>query len=290
MKKNTKNILIAIIIVTSIVVLLQYTYILINYINNKKVMAKENSFSATAKAVIVEVNENSLCAMGIDNMLQGLFFVGFSEQGNIGYKQGQEILITWNGDVMDTYPAQLGKADKIEIIKEKSETEIPVEYLKYCYSSKEKVKVSIEEFTNESLGINIVDTNELPYEYTPKYIIYQEVKNKNYTGVGEKVGEDTENSIAGFTGTGSEYIWEEVQKVSNITSQDTAESYVYNLPNIVEGEHYVAQGWKLDYSKLYGKLSEGKYYFYLEAESFGIKIDFTVDKDGKVNYSEPKLD
>ena len=70
----------------------------------------------------------------------------------------------------------------------------------------------INDFTKSSISFNIEDTNELSYTYTNNYKIYKKVKNENYTGIGDKIGEDTENSTAGFTGTGTEYIWEEVEK------------------------------------------------------------------------------
>lgn len=155
--------------------------------------------AATAKAVVIRVYENSLAAMGIEGISENIFSVGFANEGDIGFKQGQEILIYYNGTIMTSYPARLGKVEKIEIIKEKSEVEIPEKYLKYYYNSRNNVTISIEEFESDRLGLTIVDTNELPYEYSTNYKIYKKVKNKDYTGVGYKIGEDTGNSIAGFT-------------------------------------------------------------------------------------------
>ncbi len=289
MKKSTKNLLIAIIIILILIILLPWGWILIrNKIDSISIAMSEN-MPHSVRAEIVKVTDYGIYAMGIEGYPTGLFSLGFTDEGDIGFKQGQEILIDYRGYVMAMYPAQIGHVDKITIVKEKSDVEIPEEYLKFCYSSKSNVKISINEFTNESLELTIVDTNELPYNYTTDYTIYKEVKNKDYTGVGQKIGEDTENTTAGFTGTGSEYIWEEIPKISNILCKDTVEDKTYNLPSIKEGEHYTVNGWKLDYSKLYGKLEEGKYYFTLKAESFWIKIDFTVDAAGKVNYSDPEV-
>lgn len=289
MKKSTKNLLIIIIIVLELIILLSWGWILIRNKMYSIDMAMSENISYSVRAEVIEVTEHGIYAMGIEGYPTGLFSLGFTDEGDIGFKQGQEILIDYRGYVMATYPAQLGHVDKITIVKEKSDVEIPEEYLKFCYSSKNNVKVTINEFTNELLELAIVDTNELPYNYTTDYTIYKEVKNKDYTGVGQKIGEDTENSIAGWTGTGSEYIWEEMPKISNIPCKDTAEDKVYNLPSIKEGEHYTVQGWKLNYSKIYGKLDEGKYYFILGAESSWIKIDFTVDAKGKVSYSDPEI-
>lgn len=159
---------------------------------------EENNRIATIKAVVVKVNENSLFAMGTENATS-LYSVGFTDEGNIGFEQGQEIEIYFDGTILSTYPEQLSNVEKIEITKEKSDTEIPQNILRYCYSSKENVTVSIKELTNHSISLSIEDTNELPYTYTNDYIIYQKIKNENYTGVGEIIGEQTENSTAGFT-------------------------------------------------------------------------------------------
>lgn len=134
----------------------------------------------TTTGIIVEVNDNSLWVTGT-GQVSGLFSVGFANDGNIGFKQGQEILIYFNGYIMQTYPAQLGKARKIIVLKEKSEKEIPKEDLKYCYSSETKVSQYINEITPTSLTITITDTNEMPYEYYTDYKIYKEEINENYS-------------------------------------------------------------------------------------------------------------
>ena len=100
-------------------------------IEHKENVTPNTSTSSTiAKAVVIRVYENSLLAMGIEGISEGIFIVGFANEGNIGFKQGQEILIYYNGTIMTSYPAQLGKVEKIEIIKEKSDVEIPEKYLK----------------------------------------------------------------------------------------------------------------------------------------------------------------
>ena len=57
-------------------------------------------------------------------------------------------------------------------------------------------------------------------------------------------------------GTGTEYILEEVKKISNISSESTEETLTYNLPNIAEGDKYFVEGRKFNWTKLYGKLGE----------------------------------
>lgn len=62
--------------------------------------------------------------------------------------------------------------------------------------------------------------------------------------------------LLALLGTGLEYIWKEVEKISNISSKDTEETLIYNMPNMTSGEHYSIHGRKFNWSKLYGKLGK----------------------------------
>lgn len=159
---------------------------------------ENDKMRATIKAVVVKVNKNYLLAMGIENGTE-LYSIGLNNIENTEFKNGQEILIYFDGDVMTTYPAQLGNIGRIEITKEKSDIQIPDNIIRYCYNSKEKVDVTISELTNSGITLTITDENELPYNYSHSYKINKKVKNENYTGVGQKIGEDTEHSTSGFT-------------------------------------------------------------------------------------------
>lgn len=88
---------------------------------------------------------------------------------------------------------------KIEVIEEQSSKQIPDDIIRFCYNTKDDVNVSVNEFTRSGITLTITDKNELPYKYSHSYKINKKVKNKNYTGVGQKIGEDTENSTSGFT-------------------------------------------------------------------------------------------
>lgn len=217
---------------------------------------EEYNKQAVIEAVVVEVNNNGLLVMGKNDTTE-LYSIGFTDEGNIGFKQGQEVSIYFDGIVMTSYPMQLGNIDKIEIIKDKSEIEIPENILRYCYSSTKNVKVSINEITKTSISISVKDTNEIPYKYSKSYAIYKKVKNENYTGIGYQIGENTGNSTAGFTGTGTEYIWKELDKNSNVIIENTIEPLTYFLPNMTdETENFTYNGWKFDWTELYGELTE----------------------------------
>lgn len=57
-------------------------------------------------------------------------------------------------------------------------------------------------------------------------------------------------------GTGLEYIWQEVNKISDISSESTEENLIYNLPNMNENEKFLVEGRKFNWTKLYGKLNK----------------------------------
>ena len=158
---------------------------------------EDNKASNTIKAVVVNP-EKGLLVMGIENA-GDLYDVSYENKDNIKFKQGQEILIYFNGGMLETYPAQIINVEKIEILKEKSDIKIPDDILRFCYNSRNKVTVSVSELTRTGIEIIIKDTNELQYEYSNSYKINKKVKNKDYTGVGFQIGENTGNSTAGFT-------------------------------------------------------------------------------------------
>ena len=91
-------------------------------------------------------------------------------------------------------------------------------------------------------------------------------------------------------GTGSEYIWQEVNKISDISSESTEETLTYNLPDINENTNYLVEGRKFNWSNLYGSLDEGKYRFVLsDANTQIITILFQIDNNGKISYDEPSF-
>lgn len=190
MKNKLKiTLIVLVIIVLGVLIVLRMNY------TNKRMIA-------TVKVKVVRVYDNSLLAIN-EERTDELYDIGFKSQGNIGFKPGQELLIHFDGVTLATYPGKLSGVSKIEIIKEESEVEIPKSILRYCYSSKEKVNITVNEISNTGITLSIVDTNELPYEYSSEYIINKWVKNENYTGVGQIVGEDTENSTHGYIRTRS---------------------------------------------------------------------------------------
>lgn len=253
----------------------------INVNSIKSYSSKDGHNGVIMDAVVVKVDEESMLVLASDSDSM-LASVGFLKEENIGYKQGQEIAIYYSGDILESYPCQLAGIEKIEIVKDKSNKEIPDSILRYCYSSRYNVSVEIAELTNSGIYLKITDTNELKYNYSHNYKIEKEVKNPNYTGIGYKVGEDTEYSTSGYVAPAPEYIWEEVNKISDISCEDTEDIKRNTSKELIDR--------KFDWTQLYGNLESGKYKFYLiDDDCLGITVEFSIDENGKVTYNEPQI-
>ncbi len=238
-------------------------------LNYNEIDTETDNMEFNMNAVIVKVENKLLYVVKTDDTDE-LITLAFTE--DIGYEEYQEIEIYFDGIILESYPAQLGNVGKIEIIKDKSDLEIPEEILKFCYSSSDNVNVEILELTCNGIELNIIDSNNMEYNYSHNYKIYEKVKNENYPEEGYKIGETTENSTAGLSGTGLEYIWKEKDTISDILSKDT---------EIVQ-ENDMQR--KFDWTYLYGELESGEYEFVLgDDDSIGIKVPFKIDEDKNVS-------
>ena len=238
-------------------------------LNYNEIDTETDNMEFNMNAVIVKVENKLLYVVKTDDTDE-LITLAFTE--DIGYEEYQEIEIYFDGIILESYPAQLGNVGKIEIIKDKSDVEIPEEILKFCYSSSDNVNVEILELTCNGIELNIIDSNNMEYNYSHNYKIYEKVKNENYPEEGYKIGETTENSTAGLSGTGLEYIWKEKDTISDILSKDT---------EIVQ-ENDMQR--KFDWTYLNGELESGEYEFVLgDDNSIGIKVQFKIDEDKNVS-------
>ena len=212
------------------------------------------------------------------NASENLYVVSFAEDGNIGFYEGQEVIIYFDGVIASSYPMQIHNVGKIEITKDKTDITIPDDILRYYNNSKENVNLNISEITNKGITFSITDTNEIPYEYSNDYIIYKKIENEDYTGEGEYRGENTDNSTSSYTGTGSEYLWDEVEKNSDTEIEDTIEDVIYNLQNQTEEDNYHVIGKKIDWSNIYGELDNGNYRLvFSNNETSSIIIEFSIN-------------
>lgn len=263
----------------------------ISNVKQIKVIKEENNMLTSIRGMVMEVYENSLSVMGIEagNEPGSLYSVSFAEDGNIGFKQGQEVLIYFDGMLLETYPEQIHNVGKIEIVSEQSEVEIPDDVTRYYNNTQDKVDANVTDLTTKGVTITITDTNELPYEYSNDYKLEKEVKNEGYTGQGQYIREVTDNSLPAYTGSGLEYIWEEMEKNPDVNIEDTIEDLVFNLPNMTEYEYYTVLGMKIDWTNLYGELTDGKYRLTFSSKgSFPILIEFSVN-DGEAEMISKEL-
>lgn len=139
-----KNILKIVIAIIAILIILLTAYLIKNEKNEKEEMPNNTNATnesleheiedkekqSTKKAVVVKVYDKTLLVLGIERE-KSLYDVSFSEEGNIGFKPGQEVLIYFDGVVMTSYPGQISNVSKIEITKEQSDIEIPDDVLEY---------------------------------------------------------------------------------------------------------------------------------------------------------------
>ncbi len=92
-------------------------------------------------------------------------------------------------------------------------------------------------------------------------------------------------------GTGAEYIWEELEKISDVSKNNTIEELVYDLPNTTDEESIKTSGRRINWEPLYGELSQGEYGITLLGNSSPIiNINFTIDENGNVSYGESTIE
>lgn len=286
MKKTIISIIILIIIGVVICVIFNLSNKNINTKSiNKELVALEatndGNSSVTMEATIVKVNETNLLVVN-NTRPDSLYRVIINREDASNFKANQEIKIFWDGTVLTIYPAEINNADKIEIISEESSIKIPDRIIRECYSTKDNLNIVTEGFSLSKFVINITDKNELPYEYEEGYKLYREVPNENYTGVGQKIGEATETSTAGYTGTGFPYIWEELEKLADVSNEETISKSMINVNNAQK------KTFEFNFEKLYGSLENGKYYFILLGDNNSIRIDFEIN-DNEVICEEPQI-
>ena len=253
--------------------------------------------SVTKKAVVVKVEEKSLKV--IDYQTESLYIVSVRNEDMSKFKQGQEIKIYYDGIVLTSYPGQI-TADKVEIIKEKSDKEIPLEVLRFYNYSQDNISVAISELSKEGIDFYIIDSNEYPLDYGEccEYeILKKNVENEEYN---QNLGIDYNAITPGKTTdtytTTSSYnpdpnrfktVWEE-PKVLN--EYNKLCNWSINSDNIL-----TLRG-KINWNEIYGKLGEGEYEIKLcrtpeIIDSFFkcVRVKFFVDENGNVTYEYPSL-
>lgn len=231
---------------------------------------------AIKKAIIAGVNKDNLYVLDSENQ-NLLYEVAFSNEGNIGFKQGQEILIYFNGKGASSSKngiIRIENVGKIEIINNNKENMnlISKETLKKFYTSFDNVEINIERLTNSGITLTITDNNSIKYEFANKYTIFRNIAEKSQVIITEDYMQ-----IPGYSGDK----WQEVTKISNDN-----ESNIGSIEIINENTSRRTYNWK----NTYGNLEMGEYKILLEDEDNNdfekISIIFSIDKSGQIiNYS-----
>lgn len=226
---------------------------------------------AVKKAIIVGINKNSLFVIDNENN-ELLYEVSFTNEGNIGFKQGQEILIYFNGKNSGfTGKNEINKintASKIEITGNENKSVVTNDILKKFYTTFDNVKVNIDNITNTEITMTIIDSNDIKYDFANKYTLSKNIAKKPEAPIITEEG----MSMPGYTGDK----WEELEKISNENFKN--EGIIETINSNTSKRTY-------NWVDIYGSLPSGEYRFLLED---GKKLDklsvkFTVDEKGKIS-------
>ena len=224
--------------------------------------------------VIVKVTENTIFVMDSKHSL-------YTIKNNYSneFKVNQEIEIKFDGTVLETFPAQLGSVESIDIISENSNIEIPNSILTYCYSSKDNVTVNVTSLSTDGITLEITDSNEIKYNYASSYTLSKYVKNESYKEMVNNIPEvsATTNSTPSFEGTGAEYEWKELLRIVS-TNED--EAYTENGVIIR----------KFRFTNAYPNLSEGEYLLTMSGnDTARINVYFNINANGKAEFIKSSI-
>lgn len=284
MRKSLKIlIIILVIILVLILVLLGIKYLkpnekVDNKIQTNSIAYDTNDAVASINAVVVKANDSDLIAIRVDNP-DTLVSVSYPDNVNKDeFKQGQQITVYYDGSILDSYPEQLEKVEKIEVVKDKGDVDIPYSALRYCFSSRDNVEVSVDELTKSGISFTINDKNEYKYEYDNEYSIFKKNKEAENVESPNIPALTSGNTTSSYDGSGV-HLWDEVQKTSNVDAENAEINDSDDTTKV-----------NVDWTSVYGELGEGDYEFVLNtSEAFGVRIAFTINENGEVSNISTSL-
>lgn len=265
-----------------------------------------NNNGVRMRLVIVEVEDNYLKTIEKDTDFS-LYKVEVEGRDMSEFKQGQEIIAHYDGISDAMFPGRF-TADKVEIVKEKSDMEIPIRVLRYFNYLQDNISVEIEKFTNTSMEISITDSNKYPLDYGDDFSYYIQKKNLSNVAHNQVLTEEFKNTInrnVVETENGTTIIpssgenpnkdkykseWEELEIIG-------LSNYKNQIWEKTEDENLKLKG-RCSWTGLYGELhEEGEYKFVLSRKTSSdddffraITINFVIDENGNITYEEPEFE
>jgi len=224
------------------------------------VVSYEGTFQT--KGIVVRQEKDSLIVMPIpgDETNRNQESFQYERENDLNLKQGQEVIVTFHYLENNVHSAII---EKVEIVKEKSDIELPRDIIVKAYSSKKKIEVNIDKqkSNNSKITFVITDNNEFKYDYA---IMKYDIRKYNAPPTKtEVIYENNTTSIAGYDP------WPEITKI-----KDTSTTANYTITE--NGKLNV----EIDWTNIYGKLEEGKY-----------KLGFsTVSEPRKSIFNEHVID
>ena len=297
---KTLIIIIAIIIILLLIVLFAYIYItestngLLGEISTIDIAIISHEGTFYAKGVVVRPEKDTLTIMPIianeEYINREEFYYENNNQLNL--KQGQEVIVTFHyrESSKEDYTNE-AVIENIEIVKEKSEVEIPNDILVKAYSSKDNISISLDNEISSNKRINfiITDNNEFKYDYsTMKYDLRKH--NTAPTSTEIVYSENGSASILPYDP------WPELPKINDSSNE---ESFALDENGQLSVD--------IDWTEVYGEIGEGEYTFKISTVSTPrqsilnpyiidypydgviIEINFVIDTNNKIEYGEIKV-
>ena len=103
----------ALYLISGMIIFVMIGVVTVCIINNQY---NENDGDYIMTALITNVHKTGLEIEEVKN--KKIYNIPFSKEGNIGYEQGQEIKIWYDGTIIQTIPESIEKVNKIEIVRE----------------------------------------------------------------------------------------------------------------------------------------------------------------------------
>lgn len=259
----------------------------ITYAPDSLTVNYEGSFKS--KGVIVRPEDDYFILMPIVINKEYSNDIRYSyDNRNSILKKGQEVEIVFH--YLKSNNSYVAIVDNVEILKNQSDIDIPYSFLVNSYSSKSNVDFSLdtENCDRKGLCFTITDKNELKYDYsTMEYTLCK------YTPPPEKteiIHTENGGAVAGYDP------WSKLRKINNLST--TSEYFLDGKGSL---------NISIDWSEIYGNLSEGEYKFYFwtvpskEKDNLPIllvsyryagvvvAIHFKINANGIIELGEAKL-